>query len=300
VAPAPAPTVQRDPADALLTARALDGGEDEPPSPAEMALVERVRREYSRKRRIRRGLVAAGVVLVALVAALVLLQRGPRPPVAANLRPADVAAPPAPRTVAPSAPAEEPPGPTAAPAERPATPEAATIPPPRTAAPPVRETPADPPQHSTEPPVPVDLPPRASTPPAKGAEPSQPIARSRAPVRQVPNPGFEPAATPRTEAPRPDVRVQVAQKATEGAVDYTVRVSRADGSPVGDADVRLRGVTTDGVIVEARLEPAGEPGVYRSLLAFSPRGPRDLTVRVARADGIVEVPVGEPWGSSQR
>jgi hypothetical protein len=49
----------------------------------------------------------------------------------------------------------------------------------------------------------------------------------------------------------------------------------------------------DGTLVEARLEPA-EPGIYQSFLSFSPRGPRALTLRVARADGVVEVPVADP------
>jgi len=97
-----------------------------------------------------------------------------------------------------------------------------------------------------------------------------------------------------TTPPGPDVRVEVAQTPTDGAIDYTVRLSRRDGEPVRDADVRLRGVMTDGALVEARLDPGAEPGLYHSLIAFSPRGPRGLTVRVARADGVVEVPVGDP------
>jgi hypothetical protein len=48
---------------------------------------------------------------------------------------------------------------------------------------------------------------------------------------------------------------------------------------------------SDGGLVEARLDPGAEPGVYRGLLAFSPHGPRGLTVRVARGGSIVEVPV---------
>jgi hypothetical protein len=50
----------------------------------------------------------------------------------------------------------------------------------------------------------------------------------------------------------------------------------------------------DGGLVEARLDPAGEPGIYRGLLAFSRHGPRDLTVRVARGGDLVEVPVANP------
>jgi hypothetical protein len=74
-------------------------------------------------------------------------------------------------------------------------------------------------------------------------------------------------------------------------MDYVVRVSQPGGGPVTDADVRLRGVTSDGVLVEAQLDPGGEPGVYRAVLPVTPRGPNNLTVRVVRPDGIVEVPV---------
>jgi hypothetical protein len=92
------------------------------------------------------------------------------------------------------------------------------------------------------------------------------------------------------------VRVEVAQKVDRqnSAIEYTVHVLAPDGRPVTDADVRLRGVTTDGVLVEAPLEPAGTPGVYSGLVAFSARGPRGLTVRVGRADRVVEAPVAAP------
>jgi hypothetical protein len=110
----------------------------------------------------------------------------------------------------------------------------------------------------------------------------------------------DPAALPGTAAARPpDVRVDVKQVpgAPAGAggprtVDYTVRVSNAGGGPVSDADVRLRGLTTDGVLVEAQLDPGSEPGVYRGLVPVTPRGPNNLTVRVVRPDGVVEVPIG--------
>ena len=79
-------------------------------------------------------------------------------------------------------------------------------------------------------------------------------------------------AMPRTPAPRPDVRVEVKQTRLDGAIDYSVRVSQPDGAGISNADVRLRRVMTDGTLVEARLEPAAEPGMYHSLLAFSARG----------------------------
>ena len=116
------------------------------------------------------------------------------------------------------------------------------------------------------------------------------------PAPSVSSPPVAIASPPSPPPPSPDVRVEVAQKVdrSNSAIDYTVRVSAPDGRPVTDADVRLRGVTTDGVLVEAPLEPAGTPGVYSGLIAFSPRGPRGLTVRVGRADRVVEVPVSAP------
>jgi hypothetical protein len=99
---------------------------------------------------------------------------------------------------------------------------------------------------------------------------------------------------PSAAASRPPVRVEVTQTPGDGAVDYRVRVTHPDGSPVTNATVRLRGVMSDGARVEARLDPSGEPGVYQSLLAVSSRGPHLLTLRVASADGILEVSVADP------
>lgn len=238
-APPPAASrIERDPAEALLTARDADGIEDEPPALADVELFERVRRARARTRTIHRSLLLAGVALIALVAALVLAQRTPRPAMQAAGPSADVPAPP----------------------------------------------PA------------VSAPQRTPTPSSERAVKPRATAREAAQAPSSPGQDSrnEPAAMPRAAAPRPDIRVEVAQTPTGGAVDYTVRVSRPDGAPVSDADVRLRGVMADGALVEARLEPAAEPGVYHSLVAFSPRGPRGLTVRVARADGVVEVPVRDP------
>jgi hypothetical protein len=55
--------------------------------------------------------------------------------------------------------------------------------------------------------------------------------------------------------------------------------------------VRLRGLTTDGLLVEARLDRAEAPGTYQGLVTFSARGPRALTVRVSRGEGLLEIPV---------
>jgi len=236
----------RDPAEALLSARDVDGVEDEPPAPEDMELVERVREDRARARTVRRSVLVAGVALLVFGAALALAMRAPRssPPASA---PAEVRAP------APVPDVEKPRGvATAAPAPRATT----------------------------------TLPPRAARPRAKAEAP-----------RAVEEPS-EPAAMPSAVAPQPPVRVEVSQTPNAGAMDYSVRVSGPDGAPVTDADVRLRGVMTDGALVEARLEPGREPGVYQSLLAFSPRGPRALTVRVRRADGVVEVPVADPQAGS--
>jgi hypothetical protein len=98
----------------------------------------------------------------------------------------------------------------------------------------------------------------------------------------------------------PDVRVDVKQTPVAAsspsaprAIDYTVRVSGESG-PISGADVRLRGLTSDGVLVEAQLDPGTEPGVYRGAVPVTPRGPNNLTVRVVRPDGVVEVPVTSP------
>jgi hypothetical protein len=79
----------------------------------------------------------------------------------------------------------------------------------------------------------------------------------------------------------------------DGAVDYRVRLWKASGEPVSDADVRLRGLMTDGLLVEARLDRAEAPGTYQGLITFSSRGPRYLTIRVSRGDGLLEIPVGD-------
>ena len=86
---------------------------------------------------------------------------------------------------------------------------------------------------------------------------------------------------------------QIRHQVVDGAVDYSVKLSRASGEPVRDADVRLRGVMADGLLVETRLDPGDAPGVYRALIAFTARGPRSLTLRIARGDGVTEVPVAD-------
>ncbi|HYE90538.1 MAG TPA: zinc ribbon domain-containing protein [Terriglobales bacterium] len=136
----------------------------------------------------------------------------------------------------------------------------------------------------------VELPPRAEA--NAGTTAQAPTAATQAPTPA-------PTATPSPRPATPNVRVEVAQKrdGANGAIDYTVRLSNPTGEPVTGADVRLRGVTADGLVVEAPLEPAGAPGVYHGLVAFSDRGPRGLTLRIARADGVLEVPVSAGAGA---
>jgi hypothetical protein len=280
----PAPVVpriepERDPAEALLTARDVDGVEEELPSPEDAELLRRVREDRARTRTIRRSVVVAGVALLLLLGALVLAQRAPRTPITASAPPAAVAS-------APAAPNRAAPGSAAAIRPAPPTPSATATESGATGATPTAEKAV---RRSSA---------RVSEPPSPRAEAVELPARdvARAPAARSREPQSEPAALPEQAARRPasDVRVEVTQAPNGSAVDYTVKVTQPDGAPVRDADVRLRGVMVDGVLVEARLDPASEPGVYRSLVAFSPRGPHALTLRVARDDGVVEVPVGNP------
>jgi hypothetical protein len=74
---------------------------------------------------------------------------------------------------------------------------------------------------------------------------------------------------------------------------YTVRLVDAAGKPVTDARVTLTGRMADGMSAAAPLRPAGEPGVYRGEVLFTMEGPWDLTIRVVRPTGRVEIPLRE-------
>ena len=266
----------RDRADALLSVRDVDGVELEPPAPEEAELFELIQQDGARRRTVRRSLIVAGVAVLVLVAALALGMRGPR-----SSRPANT-------------PAESDPAPAR---------EAAVPAPPSTTSAPAETAPADatPPRPADT--VKRDASSRVAAPEAQDVAAALPPRDARASARpDEPAEGAsrpEPAVVPQTAA-RPAMRVDVAQTPGDGAVDYTVRVTRPDGAPVTGADVRLRGVMNNGSIVEARLDPAPEPGVYKSLLAFSERGPRALTLRVARADGVLEMPIADPGGGASR
>jgi uncharacterized GH25 family protein len=74
---------------------------------------------------------------------------------------------------------------------------------------------------------------------------------------------------------------------------YTVRVVDAAGKPVTDARITLTARMADGMSAAAPLRSAGAPGVYRGEVLFTMEGRWDLTVRVARQSGRLEVPVRE-------
>jgi hypothetical protein len=74
---------------------------------------------------------------------------------------------------------------------------------------------------------------------------------------------------------------------------YTVRLVDAAGKPVADARVTLTGRMADGMSAAAPLRPAAEPGVYRGEVLFTMEGPWDLTIRVVRPTGRVEIPLRE-------
>jgi len=74
---------------------------------------------------------------------------------------------------------------------------------------------------------------------------------------------------------------------------YTVWLGDAVGKPVTDARVTLTGRMADGMSAAAPLRPAGEPGVYRGEVLFTMGGPWNMTIRVVRPTGRVEIPLRE-------
>jgi len=74
---------------------------------------------------------------------------------------------------------------------------------------------------------------------------------------------------------------------------YTVRLLDGAGKPVTDARVTLTGRMADGMSAATPLRPAGEPGVYRGEVLFTMGGPWDLTIRVVRPTGRVQIPLRE-------
>ena len=80
---------------------------------------------------------------------------------------------------------------------------------------------------------------------------------------------------------------------TDRKAIYTVRLLNGAGKPVTDARVTLTGRMADGMSVATPLRPAGEAGLYRGEVLFTMGGPWDLTVRVVRPTGRIEIPLRE-------
>lgn len=96
------------------------------------------------------------------------------------------------------------------------------------------------------------------------------------------------------------VRVELSSKPETPVKDrksaYPVRLVDSAGRPISDARVTLTGRMADGMSTAAPLRPVGEPGVYRGDVLFTMEGRWDLTVRVVRQAGRIEIPVREEVG----
>jgi len=80
---------------------------------------------------------------------------------------------------------------------------------------------------------------------------------------------------------------------TDRKTTYTVRLIDGAGKPIIDARVTLTGRMADGMSAAAPLRPAADPGVYRGEALFTMGGPWDMTIRVERPTGRVEIPLRE-------
>jgi len=78
---------------------------------------------------------------------------------------------------------------------------------------------------------------------------------------------------------------------------YTVRLVDPAGKPVSDARVTLTGRMADGMSAATPLRQSREPGVYRGEVLFTMQGPWDLTIRVVRSTGQIEIPLREDVAS---
>ena len=74
-------------------------------------------------------------------------------------------------------------------------------------------------------------------------------------------------------------------------VDYTVRLAQRNGAPVTDAQVALRGETSDGATMEARLDHMSTAGVYASAVIVPASGLHRLSLRITRPDTALELPI---------
>lgn len=91
-----------------------------------------------------------------------------------------------------------------------------------------------------------------------------------------------------TSAPDPPV--------TDQKTTYTARLSDAAGTPITDARVTLTGRMADGMSAAAPLRADGTAGVYRGDVLFTMEGSWDLTVRIVRPTGRVDIPLREAVG----
>ena len=80
---------------------------------------------------------------------------------------------------------------------------------------------------------------------------------------------------------------------TDRKTTYSVRLVDPAGKPLTDARVTLTGRMADDMSAAAPLRSAGEPGVYRGEVLFTMGGPWDLTIRVVRPAGRIEIPLRE-------
>ena len=80
---------------------------------------------------------------------------------------------------------------------------------------------------------------------------------------------------------------------TDRKTTYTVRLIDGAGKPIIDARVTLTGRMADGMSAAAPLRPAADPGVYRGEVLFTMGGPWELTIRVVRPTGRIEIPLRE-------
>jgi hypothetical protein len=91
---------------------------------------------------------------------------------------------------------------------------------------------------------------------------------------------------------RTDVRVEVAaERLGDGITSYTVRLRERDGTPVTEAAVTIRARRADGALVEAALDPAPQPGVYRAALRMGEVS--EPRLRVASAGRIQDLPLSD-------
>lgn len=76
---------------------------------------------------------------------------------------------------------------------------------------------------------------------------------------------------------------------------YTLRLSDSAGKPLSDARVTLTARMADGMSAAAPLRSSGA-GVYHGEVLFTMQGPWELTIRIIRPAGRLEIPLREEVG----